>query len=194
MRSLSTPIALVLALAGCLGLAGCGTLVINTPRYSVHVSNTVALREAGLAKVTIGDFAKDPGARRDVDRVKARAMTLASPYGSFTAYLREALVAEFDHADLYATTSPIRIDGILLRNEAPDEGDNDSILVEAELTVTRDGAQVYRARKSGRYEWRSTLPGDVAIPRMAANYQTGVQRLIAAFIADPEFAAALRPR
>jgi hypothetical protein len=182
------------ALAACLELASCGTLVINTPRYSVHVSNTVALREAGLAKISVGDFVKEAGARRDVDRVKARAMTLASPYGSFTAYLREALVAEFDHADLYSPDSPVRVDGVLLRNEAPEDGDNDSIVVEAELTVTRDGTQVYRARKSGRHEWRSTLPGDVAIPRMAANYQTGVQRLIAAFIADPEFAAALRAR
>jgi hypothetical protein len=167
---------------------------MNTPRYSVHVSNTLALREAGLAKVSIGDIAKDPASRRDVDRVKARAMTLGSPYGSFTAYLREALTAELDHSDLYAADSPIRIDGILLRNEASGEGDNDSVVIEAELTVTRDGARVYRGRKTGRYEWRSTLPGDVAIPRMAANYQAGVQRLIAAFIADPEFTAALRPR
>lgn len=183
-----------IALTACAALAGCGSLVMNTPRYSVHVSNTLALREAGLAKVSIGDIAKDPAARRDVDRVKARAMILGSPYGSFTAYLREALTAELDHSDLYAPDSPIRIDGILLRNEAPGDGENDSVVIEAELTVTRDGATVYRGRKSGRYEWRSTFPGDVAIPRMAANYQTGVQRLIAAFIADPSFAAALRAR
>lgn len=181
------------ALAACLGLTGCGSMIVNTPRYSVHVSNTVALREAGLGKVVIGEIARDPQARRDVDRVKARAMILGSPYGSFTAYLREALAAEFDHADLNSPDSPIRIDGVLLRNEAVGEGENDGIVVEAELTVTRDGAQIYRARKSGRYEWRTTFPGDVAIPRMAANYQTGVQRLIAAFIADPEFAAALKP-
>jgi hypothetical protein len=181
------------ALAACLGLAACG-MVMNTPRYSVHVSNTVALREAGLAKISVGDIAKDPAARRDVDRVKARALTLASPYGSFTAYLREALVAELDHADLASPEAPIRIDGVLLRNEVMGDGGADVVVVEAELTVSRDGVTAYRARKTGRYEWRSTLPGDVAIPRMAANYQTGVQRLIAAFIADPEFAAALRPR
>jgi hypothetical protein len=182
----------LIAVTACSALAGCGSLVMNTPRYSVHVSNTLALREAGLAKVSIGHIAKDPDARRDVDRVEARAMTLASPYGSFTAYLREALAAELDHSDLYAPDSPIRIDGILLRNEVAGDGGNDSVVIEAELTVTRDGATIYRGRKSGRYEWRSTLPGDVAIPRMAANYQTGVQRLIAAFIADPSFAAALR--
>jgi hypothetical protein len=185
---------LLIALTAGYALAGCGSLVMNAPRYSVHVSNTLALREAGLAKVSVGEIAKDPDARRDVDHVKARAMTLGSPYGSFTAYLREALAAELDHSDSFAPESPLRIDGILLRNEVPREGDNDRVVIEAELTVTRDGAMVYRARKSGRYEWRSTLPGDVAIPRMAANYQTGVQRLIAAFIADPEFTAALRSR
>jgi hypothetical protein len=76
----------------------------------------------------------------------------------------------------------------------PGDGGADSVVVEAELTVSRDGVTTYRGRKTGRYEWRSTFPGDVAIPRMAANYQTGVQRLVAAFIADPEFVAALRPR
>jgi hypothetical protein len=183
----------LIALAACSGVAGCG-IVMNTPRYTVHVGNTLALREAGLVKVSIGEIAKDSASRRDVDRVKARAVTLGSPYGSFTAYLREALVAEFDHADLGAADAPVRIDGVLLRNEVPGDGGADSVVVEAELTVSRGGVTAYRGRKTGRYEWRSTLPGDVAIPRMAANYQTGVQRLVAAFIADPEFIAALRPR
>ena len=71
---------LLIALTACSVLAGCG-LVMNTPRYSVHVSNTLALREAGLAKVSIGEIAKDPDARRDVDHVKARAMTLGSSFG-----------------------------------------------------------------------------------------------------------------
>jgi hypothetical protein len=180
-----------LALLPLLVLTGC---TITAPRYGAHVTNTIALREADLAKVAIGDIAKDPRAKRDVDRVKARAMTVNSAYGSYTSYLREALVAEFDHAGLLDPGAAVRIDGVLLRNELAGNLDKEYALVEAQLTVTRDGASAYRATKTARYEWDSAFLGEVAIPRAIANYQAGVQRLIAAFIADPEFVAALRPR
>ena len=43
--------------------------------------------------------------------------------------------------------------------------------------------------------WRAwVFLGAVAVPRAMANYQIGVQRLIAAFIADPAFVAALKAR
>jgi hypothetical protein len=180
-----------LALLPLLVLTGC---TITAPRYGAHVTNTIALREAGLAKVAIGDVAKDPAAKRDVDRVKARAMTVSSAYGSYTAYLREALLAEFDHAGLLDSAAAIRIDGVLLKNELAGNLDKEYALVEAELRVTRDGVSAYRATKIARYEWDSAFLGEVAIPRAISNYQAGVQRLIAAFIADPEFVAALRPR
>jgi hypothetical protein len=181
----------ILALLPLLVLTGC---TLTGPRYGAHVTNTIALREAGLAKVAIGDIRKEPAAKRDVDRVKARAMTVNSAYGSYTSYLREALLAEFDHADLLDTGAAIRIDGVLLKNELAGNLDREYALIEAELNVTRDGASAYRATKTARYEWDSVFLGDVAIPRAIANYQVGVQRLIAAFIADPAFVAALKPR
>jgi hypothetical protein len=183
---------LSIALAACSGLVGCATL--TAPRYGVHVSNTLALREAGLSKASIGEIRKDPEVRGNVDRVKARAITVASPYGSFTDYLREALVNELDHADLLDPASPLRIDGVLRRNQISGNPGVEFAIIEAELTVTRDGVEIYRATKTGRHEWHSSFLGDVAIPRAVANYQTGVQRLIAAFIADPKFTAALGKR
>jgi hypothetical protein len=179
-------------LLACLALGGCVTL--TAPRYPAHVSNTVALRESGIGKVAVGEFRKDPAARGNVDLLRARAMSVASPYGSYTAYLREALAVELDHADRLDPASPLRIDGILKRNDFSGGDGNEYVQVEAELTVSRDGVVVWRGTKSGRHEWRSTFPGDVAIPRAVANYQTGVQRMIAAFIADPAFVAALSPQ
>lgn len=181
----------ILALLPLLVLTGC---TLTAPRYGAHVTNTMALRDARLAPVAIGDIRKDPAAKRDVDRVKARAMKVNSAYGSYTAYLREALMAEFDHADLLDAGAAIRIDGVLLRNELAGNLDKEYALIEAELAVTRDGATAYRAAKTVRYEWEAAFLGEVAIPRAIANYQVGVQRLIAAFIADPAFVAALKPR
>jgi hypothetical protein len=164
------------------------------PRYPAHVSNTLALREAGLAKVQVGEFRRDPRARRNVDRLTARAMKITSAYGTYTAYLREAFSSEFDHADLLDPGSGVRIDGTLLRNELAAGPDGDYALIEADVTVTRDGAIAYRGEKTARFEWKSAFPAEVAVPRAIANYQVGVQRLIAAYIADPEFVTALKKR
>jgi hypothetical protein len=180
------------ALLTCLPLVACGTL--TGTRYSPHISNTLALRDAQLAKVSVGTIATDPDSKEDVERVMARAMYVNSVYGSYTAYLREALTSELDHADLLDPASAIRIDGVLLRNELGGESGRENVIVEAELTVTRDGVTAYRGQKTGTLSWESVYPGEVAIPRAIANYQAGVQRLIAAFIADPAFVAALKPR
>jgi hypothetical protein len=186
------PFLRVAALLAPLTLAACGTL--TGTRYGPLISNTLALREAQLAKVNVGTISKDPGAKRDVDKVMARAMHVESAYGSYTAYLREALASEFEHADLLDPASAVRIDGVLLRNELGGESGKENVIVEAELTVTRDGVAVYKGRQTGKMAWASVYPGDVAIPRAISNYQAGVQRLIAAFIADPAFVTALRPR
>jgi hypothetical protein len=167
---------------------------LNAPRYNTLVGNTLALREAGLEKVRIGDISADPASKGKIEKVKVRAMTLASPYGSYAAYLREALAAEFDHADLLDANSTISIDGVLLENRLAGGAPNDFCALQARLTITRDGKIAWQGTKSSRHEWDSAFLGDIAIPRSIANYQIGVQRLIAAFIADPEFAAALRKR
>ncbi len=162
------------------------------PRYNHHVGNTLELRAAGLDKIGIGDFRKDPEARHDVDELRSQALNIESPYGSYTEYLREALKTEFDHADLLDPASSIRIDGVLLRNGFGATADREFVELEAELTVWRGAEVAFRGAKSARYDWHANY--HVAASRAVANYQVGVQRLIAAFIADPEFVAALRKR
>jgi hypothetical protein len=187
----SRPLAAGLAVL-CFTVTGCFTF--TGPRYNHHIGNTLELRAAGLDKVNVGEIRKDPAVRGDVDKVSTRASTVLSPYGSYTAYLREALSSEFDHADLLDASSGVRIDGVLIRNELAGSLDREYAALAAELTVTRGTEVTYRATKVARYEWQSTYPGEVAIPRAISNYQVGVQRLIAAFIADPEFVAALKKR
>ncbi|MEO8061476.1 MAG: hypothetical protein ABI821_01875 [Pseudomonadota bacterium] len=192
MPDSTTPLRLIAPLlAACLLATGC---TLAGPRYNTFVGNTLALREAGLEKVKIGEIRKDPQAKGNVDKVKARAMNVTSPYGSYTAYLREALASEFDHADLLDAASPISIDGVLLENSLAGAAHKEFAALQAQLTITRDGKTAWQGIKSARYEWDSAFLGEIAIPRAIANYQIGVQRLIAAFIADPEFAAALRKR
>jgi len=92
VRSILRPAALLATIT----LAGCGTL--TGTRYAPLISNTLALREAQLARVNVGSIAADPDSKDDVEKVFARAMQVNSVYGSYTAYLREALASEFDHS------------------------------------------------------------------------------------------------
>lgn len=172
-------------------MTGC---TIPTTRYSVAIPNTLALREAGLSPVSVGEIRKDRKTRPDVDKLKTRASTLTSPYGSYTAYLREALANELEYADLLDANSSIRIDGVLLRNDMGGTPEREYADLSARLTVSRNGIVAYEATQSIRYEWDAAFFGGVAISRSAANYRAGVQRLIAAFIADPAFLDALRAR
>jgi hypothetical protein len=186
-----TKLAPFFAVCVCLAAAGC---TATGPRYNVNLGNTLALRDAAIAKVRVGEVREDPKAKRNVEKVTARAVTVASPYGSYTAYLREALASEFDHAGMLDTAATTTIDGVLLRNELAGSVGKEFAALEAQLTVTRDGLTVWQGTKSARFEWDSAFLGEIAIPRAITNYQVGVQRLIAAFIADPEFIAALRAR
>jgi hypothetical protein len=169
---------------------GCASWV--GPRYNHHVGNTLELRAAGLDKVSIGEVRKHPEARVDVDELRSQTLYIESPYGSYTAYLQEALKIEFDHADLLDPASSVRIDGVLLRNGFGQSADREFVELEAELTIWRGTEIAYRGTRSARYDWHANY--HVAMSRAVANYQAGVQRLIAAFIADPEFVAALRKR
>ncbi len=169
---------------------GCASWV--GPRYNHHVGNTLELRAAGLEKISIGEIRKDPKARHDVDQLRSQTLYIESPYGSYTGYLQEALKIEFDHADLLDPASGVRIDGVLLRNGFGQSADREFVELEAELTVWHGTEVAYRRTLSARYDWHASY--HVAMSRAIANYQGGVQRLIAAFIADPEFVAALRSR
>jgi hypothetical protein len=178
-------------LAAVLGTQGCTLPAAN---YSVSLPNTLALREAGLPKIKVGEIRKEPRSRADVDKLRSRGSTLVSPYGSYTAYLREALTNELDHADLLDANSTIRIDGTLLHNDIEGDAEREYAVLTARFTVNRDGTVAYESTKTVRHEWDSSFVGAVALPRSAANYRAGVQRLIAAFIADPDFTKALRAR
>lgn len=178
-------------LAVTLSTAGC---TINGARYTVALPNTLALRDAGLARVRVGEVREDRAASGNVERVKARAMKVVSPYGSYTAYLREALVNEFDHADLLDANSPLVIDAVLIRNVLGGTVEREFAEITARFIVRREGAVIHESTKTGHYEWDSSLAGEVAVPRAVANYRVGVQRLIAALIADPDFLEALEAR
>ncbi len=169
---------------------GCST---NAPKYNSNMDNVGKLRAANLAPTNIGPISKDPTAKVNVDKLTIRAGTYSSPYGSFTAFLQEALKQEFEDARLLDPNSKIEISGVLVRNVLDGSGASLGFAeMEARLMVKRDGATAYDASKSARIEWESSFAGAVAIPRANQNYPNVIQKLLGEFYADPKFIAALK--
>jgi hypothetical protein len=189
---MSSSIRTVAAMASLLAFATGCTFV--APQYQAHVGNTLVLKEAGLDKVSIGDVAKSPP-KAKVERISARGSGVKSPYGSYREYLREALKAEFDQAGLLDPNANLVIEGMLLQNSLSAAGlSRNHGDISAELTIKRDRALVWKGTKSCRHEWDSTLLGAIAIPRAVENYGILWRLLVAEFLKDPEFMAALKKR
>jgi len=175
----------------CAGMVGCAT---NAPNYNSDFGNIGKLRDAGLAPVRIGEVTKVEKAKPDVDSLTIRGGKYKSPYGSFTAFLQEALRQEFGDARLIDPASNVEISGLLLKNVLDASGFSTAFAeMEARLTVKRRDQVVYDETKTARTEWGSSFVGAIAIPRANQTYPTVIQKLLGQFYDDPKFIGALKP-
>jgi len=96
-------------------------------------------------------------------------------------------------AGLLADNTDVELSGVLFKNEFDASGLSLGYgIMEAQLTVKKDGAVRYDKKKSVRHEWESSFAGMVAIPKARLNYTVVVQKLLASFYNDPEFQKALK--
>ena len=183
----------VLLAAG--ALAGCATGPIGAHQPSM--SNIQTLRASTLAPASVGEFAPatELPAARDKS-VSVRGSTLSSPTsGSFSAYLKEALVADLRSAGKYDPAARIVISGQLAKNELNAGGvSTASSTIAAKFAVTREGATLYDKLISASHEWPSSFVGAIAIPEAINQYTEMYSRLLEKLFADEEFKAALAAR
>jgi hypothetical protein len=173
-------------------LAACAT---TAPRYATNYPAVTELKAAGLAPVRVSAFTTAPDPKGLIESLTIRGGKMSSPYGSYAAYLSEALKQDLDHAGLLDATSPVQIEGILIRNTIDASGFSvGNAEIEARLTVSRNGSVAYAETKSVRHEWPSNFVGAVAIPRAIENYSVVVRKLLAEFYADSVFKGALKKR
>jgi hypothetical protein len=177
-------------LAACMLFTGCAT---TAPKYNTNFDNVAKLRAADLAPAKIAVMTKESGAKSDVDSLTIRGGSYKSPYGSYTAYVREALKQEFNDARLDDPNSTVEVGGVLLRNVLDASGFSRAFAeIEARIQVKRDQKIVYNSIKTARVEWDSSFVGAVAIPRAAQSYPSVIQKLLGELYADPQFLAALK--
>jgi hypothetical protein len=174
----------------CTGMVGCAT---NAPNYNSDFGNVGKLRGAELVPLRIGEVNKVANTKPDVDSLTIRGGKYKSPYGSFTAFLQEALRQEFADAKLIDPASSVEISGVLLKNVLDTSGFSTAFAeMQARLSVKRRGQVVYEETKTARTEWASSFVGAIAIPRANQTYPTVIQKLLGEFYDDPKFIGALK--
>jgi len=177
-------------------ISGCSTIA---PKYNTDFNNISHMRKAKLNPVKVGAITKDitvqevNAVQSDVDHLTVRGGTYVSPYGSFTAYIEEALKQELEDARLLDKNSEIEVSGVLLKNILDGSGTSIGIAeIEVRFVVRKAGDVKYEKIKKARHTWESAFAGAVAIPKAHQNYPIVVQKLLGSLFSDPEFMSVLR--
>lgn len=171
-------------LAGCAGPA---------PNYAPSIDNVEVLKKSGAAPVKAGAISVTAG-MSGANALALRANTMVSPVGThYGDYLAAALRQELELAKLYNPQSGVEISGTLLKNNIDAGGlSTNAGQMEARFVVKAGGQVRFDKVKRIEHKWESAFAGAVAIPLAASNYPIMVQKLIGAFLNDPDFLKALR--
>jgi hypothetical protein len=174
-------LALMLLLGGCASPA---------PKYTPAVENVQTLKNAGIPRARVADFASAP----ELNRITLRGSPLESPIGgSYGAYLADAIRQELDLAKALDPAAPVEISGTLLKNDVNVANIiTGSATVEARVVVKKSGQTRYDKVKTATMEWDSSYFGSVAIPRGKENYPLVVQKLVQQLFTDADFIQALK--
>jgi len=168
-------------------LAGC--ISAPPPKYQAGVSNTEVLMQSTRSDLKVGNFDAAPGVENTHLSVRGSSLTGGSD-GTFSAYLREALITELKTAGKYDPSGDTSISGTLTRNQLDSAIKTGTADVGARFIVTRNGATLYDKSLSAHHEWDSSFIGAIAIPAAMQNYATAVQKLLGKLFSDPEFVKA----
>lgn len=178
---------LLLLLLACvpLFLSGCSTLLVD--KYSFAPENIQTLKDAGSAKMRLGDFkAASPGV--ETEGIGMRGARIAAPSGSFANYLREALEQEFAMAGRLAPDARTEVSGVVVKHVFNANGISQGVgELAARITVRRDGASTFDKEVVAKTTWESSFAGAVAIPKAMTEYPKLVREFIRVLYSDPDF-------
>ena len=161
------------------------------PNYQPNFETINILKDQDIKNVEVGGFTEE---NPSVNKVVVRGATLVSPYEkSYAKYLENALEEDLKQAALWNSDSRILISGVLLENNLDAAGIKTATSdLSAQFVVTQDGEQIYNKTHSTQHEWSSSFLGAVAFSNAQENLAVSFQKLVRAFLLDPEFLEKLK--
>jgi hypothetical protein len=186
MKAINTALSGAFLLAMTL-LTGCVTATL-APQPTSY-TNVEALRTSTIGAVNVGSFKPASTLDARLDReVSARGNKLQAPAGSFSALLRDYLVAELKEAARYDPSAAVVITGELTQNHMDALGTSEGeAKLSARFVVTRSGQPAYDKVVTAERTWPSSFVGMVAVPAAFNEYSSMYRRLLGSLYADAEF-------
>jgi len=175
-------------------LPGCVSVKLPPPQPVME--NTVALRDSGIDKASVGSFTLAAGKNKGIDKsVTARGSPISvEGEGSFSGFLRQALINDLTAASKYDSSAGTAIEGELLENTLSAAGaKNASAVLAVRFIVKRNGEMRYDKQVRQEAKWESSFVGAVAIPDAINHFSEQFRLILLRLYHDPEFIHALRP-
>lgn len=157
------------------------------PKYTPSIDNVEKLKASSIALV---DVSETKVSKNSLNTISLRGSSLNSPYGTYGAYLSEAIKQEFKMAGKFKKDSNISIYAILLENDI-----NTNVAfgeIEALIQVKKSGNVIYSKEHKIHLEWETSFAGAIAIPKAQQQYPIMVQKLLAQLYSDNKFIAAMQ--
>jgi hypothetical protein len=176
-----------------LAMSGCASVKIPAP--STVIENVTALRDSGIASTNVGAFALAKGKPAKLDKSQsARGSTIGTESGSFSAYLREALVSDLQAAGKYNASATTTVTGELVDCQLHAAGAREAnALLSVHFMVSRDGKPVFDKVVNQAETWKSSFVGAVAIPDAFNHFGEQFRLVLLKLYKDADFVTSLKP-
>ena len=168
-------------------LIGCAST--PSPQYQTAVAERPLPAGPG---VSVGESTAAQGVGNTTVTLRGATRGSSAAAGSFSGYLREALIAELSASGRYDADAGKEISLELLRHDVSAAGVKEGYADLAVRVTVREGTtELLADTYESRHTWPSSFIGAVAIPAAFDNYPTAVQKLLGVVMADPAFHAAI---
>ncbi len=187
-----TGVAMPLSRAGWLLAAACflaGCASTPAPRYQT----AAASRPLGAgAAVAVGEASAAADVRNAKVSLRGAGMESPAADGTFSGYVRDALIAELTASGRYAAGADRTIALELLRHDVNASGIKEGeARLAVRIVVSGGSGSRFEKTYEAVHTWPSSFIGAVAIPAAYDNYPAAVQKLVLAVLSDPAFQAAI---
>jgi hypothetical protein len=174
-------------LLACSVLAGCITM--PAAQYQTAVASRPL---AAGAPVGVGDARAAAGVDNGKVSLRGTPMTSSAADGTFSGYVRDALIAELSASGRYSASAQRSIALELLRHKVDASGFSEgSAELAVRIVVSGGNGERFEKTYEAAHNWPSSFIGATAIPAAVDNYPTAVQKLIVVVLSDPDFQAAI---
>ena len=178
------PIAFVLAIAS---LTGCSS-TYSAPPYSVTANRFADMQDLAHATahgVRVGRFQAEHG---DVSVPCRFGGAIDTPAGTFSAYLRDAIVSELRTAGIYSDAAPVTLTGVV-----EDVGLTSMERGQWTMVLTVYSSNGTSVQILERHDFTTSAVGSAACAQAADELVPAVQDLVAKLVHDPKFEALVAP-